>query len=98
MNARDVLLRAAEKIASGKEGMCCLALWRRNPTNAEWKAEHEFSQLFHPNRGTIEESIERRKDKDDFWNKDPTPKRQNLRVLALLFAAETLRRKKGEAS
>lgn len=77
---RAALIRAAERVDSGMNEMCCVALFegKANDAAATMSARNYFADLFSPYDGPRGA---------EFWDKHPTPERQSLRVLALLFAA-----------
>lgn len=78
MTPREILLHAAERIAAGEENLCCIAIDNmRYSFSARDAADTHFRSLFSTNipRGML------------IWNSKPTPERQNLRTLCLLFAA-----------
>lgn len=86
-SVRRILLAAAQLVDSGASPSCCHAIHKAYVDGDQKKANYDefleahnhFSRLFDPN--SVWEW------KHTFWNQKPTPTRQKLRVLCLLFAA-----------
>jgi len=76
---RAILTRAAELIDAGEYEYCCYAICDGGVSPKTWMRVYDhLCNLFSPYLGSGGAK---------FWNMPNTPKRQRLRVLALLFAA-----------
>ncbi len=90
MRTAEVFLKAAERIESGANTMCCFAIegackdLRIARVSKTYEAADKlFRELYSPFRFVYDESTGA-----EFWSKTPTPRRQKQRVIALLLAAQ----------
>ena len=72
----DPFVEAAKRIHSGKHVACCFAL------------DQPFDEAFAHAARECSGGVSVENGKFGYWNLQPTPRRQQIRVLALLFAAQ----------
>ncbi len=102
MTPKQVLIEAAQRIDKGWSSMCCYALDAVADDNGSWfeagyereqealDAAMHFERLFSPYIDAEGDLVQHAtKDGMEFWSEAPTPKRQKVRVLCLLFAAHS---------
>ena len=87
----EVYRKAARRIADGQDQFTCHAVWRagargRSGTRGSAHREAYIEHFYHPVWA------------NGFWNKDPTPRRQALRVLALCFMAAIVEDENGASA